>query len=250
MLERLAKAAITPERREPAKTNVDWDSRDSIDAGGETLAYWSAGTGPAILLVHGWEGSHADLDAFVSPLLAAGLRVVAIDLPAHGESSGVTASPHDLGGAILALGAALGPFAGVIGHSAGCAATAYALVAGLRTDCVVLVGTPERYERYVRWVAQEAGVDGDALIEAFGVLGVDVRSLVMSDNAAQSNVPALVVHSNDDRTCDVRGALRVAAAWPRSETLLVDGLGHMRILRDPAVIDSIVAFVKRRDATA
>jgi pimeloyl-ACP methyl ester carboxylesterase len=243
MLEGIATAAITPKRRGPAGSNIVWDSRETLDHNGGKLVYWSSGTGPAILLVHGWEGSHGDLDAFVGPLLAAGLRVVALDLPAHGESTGVTSALPDFGNAILALDEAIGPFAGTIAHSAGCAATGYALLNGFRSRCAVLVATPERYETYIRWVAQEAGVDGDALIETFKARGIDVPSLVLSENAKHMNVPAMIVHSNDDRTCDVNGALRVAAAWPASKVLLVDNLGHMRILRDPTVIESIVSFV-------
>jgi pimeloyl-ACP methyl ester carboxylesterase len=57
----------------------------------ETIAAWEWGAGPTILLVHGWEGSHADLDGFVAPLIAAGLRAIAMDLPAHGASTGTLA---------------------------------------------------------------------------------------------------------------------------------------------------------------
>jgi pimeloyl-ACP methyl ester carboxylesterase len=53
----------------------------------------------------------------------------------------------------------------------------------------------------------------------------------------------LIVHSVDDRTCEVRGARAVAAAWRGSEMLEVDGLGHSRILRDPSVIARVVDFL-------
>jgi pimeloyl-ACP methyl ester carboxylesterase len=249
-LQRIATEAITPKRRGPVPSSIVWDSRASLPFHeAETLAYWSSGSGPPVLLVHGWEGSHADLDAFVGPLLAAGLRVVAVDLPGHGESTGTVAAAPDLGNAVVAIGEALGPLAGIIGHSAGSPAVAYALLAGLRTSCAVLIASPERYERYLRWYAQEAGVDGDALIEVFASRGIDVPSLVLSENAAGIDLPALIVHSNDDRTCDVRNAHDIAAAWRGSELLLVDGLGHNRLLRDPAVVEAVVDFVARSATT-
>lgn len=240
-LERIATEAITPKRREPAASNVFWDSRETAGS----IVYWSCGSGPPVLLVHGWEGSHVDLDAFVGPLLARGMRVVALDLPAHGMSSGATAALPECGRAVLAVAERLGPLAGAIGHSAGAPSIAIALQGGLDVARVALLATPERYERYFRWVAQENGVDGDALIAVLRARGVDVASLVLSENAAFFDVPALIVHSIDDRTCDVSGARRVAAAWRNSELLELDGLGHMRILRDTAAIERVANFVAR-----
>src|SRR5213082_3427517 len=46
------------------------------------------GAGPAVLLVHGWEGRGAQLGALVDPLVEAGYRVIALDGPAHGDSAG------------------------------------------------------------------------------------------------------------------------------------------------------------------
>ncbi|HEY6073502.1 MAG TPA: alpha/beta fold hydrolase, partial [Anaerolineales bacterium] len=48
---------------------------------------WGKG-GLAVLLMHGWGGSRAQMTGFVDPLLEAGYGVVAYDQPAHGESEG------------------------------------------------------------------------------------------------------------------------------------------------------------------
>ncbi len=238
-LERIAIEAITPKRRELSPSNVTWESRETAGP----ITYWSRGSGPPVLLVHGWEGSHADLDAFVAPLLARGMRVVTFDLPAHGESLGATASLPECGRAVLAIGGRIGPLAGAIGHSAGAPSIAFALQHGLHVGRVALLASPERYERYVRWFAEENGVDGDALVVALQARGIDVPSLALSENAAQFDTPALIVHSSDDRTCDVRGARRIAAAWRNSDLLEVDGLGHNRILRDPDIIERVANFI-------
>src|SRR5205085_10246750 len=54
----------------------------------QRLAAWRWGTGPTILLVHGWEGRGAQLGALVEPLVDAGFSVLTFDGPAHGDSSG------------------------------------------------------------------------------------------------------------------------------------------------------------------
>ncbi|MGA7570216.1 MAG: alpha/beta fold hydrolase [Candidatus Aquilonibacter sp.] len=241
--ERIAEALLTPERGEPATSTVPWESRETLDTPQGSIAYWTSGSGPAVLLVHGWEGSHAQMDAFVAPLLAQGARVVSVDLPAHGESGGITASPLDSGAVVAQLGAHLGPLAGAIGHSGGCPAIAIAMRAGLRVQRVALIATPERWERYVRWFAQEEGVDAERLIDTLRARGVDTASLVLPETVSAFDIPALIVHSEDDRTCKIEAARRVAAAWRGSEFLTVDGLGHMRILKDAAVVERVAQFM-------
>jgi len=78
-LERIAEALLTPSRGELATSTVPWESRETLDTPHGSIAYWTSGSGPAVLLVHGWEGSHAQMDAFVAPLLARDARVVSLD---------------------------------------------------------------------------------------------------------------------------------------------------------------------------
>jgi pimeloyl-ACP methyl ester carboxylesterase len=56
-----------------------------IDVAGTTIAYRELGSGPAVLLVHGWPTS-SYLWRNVMPAIAARNRVIAIDLPGFGES--------------------------------------------------------------------------------------------------------------------------------------------------------------------
>src|ERR1700741_4784010 len=53
---------------------------------GHRIAGESWGDGPGVYLVHGWGGCRAHLGVFVKPLVEAGHRVIAFDLPSHNES--------------------------------------------------------------------------------------------------------------------------------------------------------------------
>lgn len=53
----------------------------------------------------------------------------------------------------------------------------------------------------------------------------------------------LVVHDTEDRVVDVRQADLLAAAG--GEVVRTTGLGHSRILGDPAVVTDVVAFLDR-----
>jgi pimeloyl-ACP methyl ester carboxylesterase len=244
-LDALVTEMITPVRRErPALgESSSWTERGTLESARGTIAYWSAGSGSPVLLVHGWEGTHDDLSGFVAPLVDSGRRVVALDLFAHGESSGSSASLDDLAESVRAAGARFGPFEGVIAHSIGCAAAGIALAGGTLAERAVLVSTPVRYERYVSGYAEHAGIPVSALVAAFARRGIDVASFDLQRSAAAIDIAALIVHSLDDRVTLISGAEAVAAAWRNSTFLRVDGLGHMRILRDPDTIAAATRFV-------
>ena len=83
---------LTPRRhvRPPPVLAVP-DADERIDLG-DGLVAWRWGERdpaiPTVLLVHGFEGNRAQFGAILEALLARGLSVVALDVPAHGESVG------------------------------------------------------------------------------------------------------------------------------------------------------------------
>ncbi len=243
--EEIARALLAPARRAARPSPVLWDATTKPSANVGPLAMWRAGAGPCVVLVHGWETDHRDMDAFVAPLVAAGRSVVAFDFPAHGESPGETATLPDLAEALAAVCAFVGPVDGIVAHSVGCAATAIALAGGLRVRRAAFIAPPLRYEAFVRAYAERAGADGDALVSALAKLGLDVAPLDLRENAARidDHVPLLLVHSTDDRVCAVENTHRIAAVWPGATKAIVEGLGHSRILRNENVIARVRDFL-------
>ena len=69
---------------------------------------WGEKEHPAVALAHGWELQAGRMGHFVNPLLRAGFRVVAIDLPAHGASGGSLLNVPDGAAAIADACAACG----------------------------------------------------------------------------------------------------------------------------------------------
>ena len=57
-----------------------------VTLGGVKVHYLQAGQGPTVLLVHGLGTSLVTWQRNVEPLVAAGYRVLALDLPGHGDS--------------------------------------------------------------------------------------------------------------------------------------------------------------------
>jgi pimeloyl-ACP methyl ester carboxylesterase len=57
-------------------------------------------------------------------------------------------------------------------------------------------------------------------------------------------VPLLVVHDQKDRITPFDGSSALVQHWPGARLMATEGLGHGRILSEPAVIDAIVRFVE------
>lgn len=112
------------------------------DLPGARVAYDLAGDGPPVVLIHGWACRRSDF-AGVANDLARDHRVMAIDLPWHGEST--AESPRwtmdDLGALVDAVVADEGMRgAAMVGHSMGVAVAIEAVLAGAGQRIIGLDG--------------------------------------------------------------------------------------------------------------
>jgi pimeloyl-ACP methyl ester carboxylesterase len=214
---------------------------------GPQLTARSFGSGPLVLLVHGWEGRGTQLGRFVEPLLRAGFRVIALDLPAHGESAGTRTDLIECTEALRKVGRDVGPVAGIITHSFGGAITTLALERGLDARVVVLIASPSSIDDVLRRFEQLIGLSV-AGARAFRSAierqtRVKLADVEIFERVAGLQVPALIVHDRGDREVPFHDAERLAARWPGSTLVATTDLGHRRILKDDDVIARAVAFV-------
>jgi alpha-beta hydrolase superfamily lysophospholipase len=100
---------------------------------------WLWGTGPSVLLVHGWGGRGTQLGSFVEPLVARGFSVVTFDAPGHGASGAGLVTIPQIVAATRAAAATRGALAGLIAHSVGATVAARAMYEGLDAAAAVFV---------------------------------------------------------------------------------------------------------------
>ena len=227
--------------------------RDTVVAGGRSLAVWRAGpaAAPAVLLVHGWGGRALQMGGFVAPQLERGFRVVWFDQPGHGESAPGAVALPDMVRAVEALATTHGPFTAAIGHSLGAAALGLALRGGLALGRVVFVSPPASMHEHARNFARLLGFTPrvrEAMRRRFERrYGVRFADIDHSEELEQLRLPALFVHDRDDREVPFEHTLRLSARIPAARLLRTWGLGHRRILRDRDIVRAAVDFVSGRD---
>ncbi len=243
--------AILSPKRTGVTRRVNHKIGDGADARLPGADGWimtrSWGTGPTILLLHGWNGNGADMEDFVEPLVARGYRVVAFDAPAHGESSGRRTNLLQCAGAALQVAAAHGPVHGAISHSFGGPTIALAMRSGLSLNRLVMIGPPRSIAEMSAVRARKAGVPeqiidrGNRLIaERFAI---DWDHIATDRMIAEADVPVLVIHDRDDRTVPWDDGAKIASAAANGRLVTTSGLGHDAILWDPGVVQEAADFL-------
>ena len=234
-------------RRHPRFTQAP-DAVEHFRAGRHRVAsYIWQGGGPTVVLVHGWNGTSADLRSFIGPLRDTGRRVVAIDLPAHGRSSGLFSDLPTAADAVEAVLRREPSVEAVIAHSFGVPATVLAAARGAPMPRAVLISGPIAVEPYLQKFIQILGLSAAtragiqkrlrAKLEQTRLPSADLSTL-----APRLTTKGLIVHDRSDREVPFLSALTLNRAWTGSELLATEGLGHRKLLADSSVVERAVQF--------
>jgi len=228
-----------------------------LDIEGHRIAIytWGKPEAPAVLLVHGWEGRGSQMAAFAAPLVEAGYRVVAIDAPAHGNSTGKQTDGFEVGRVVLAVSRHVGDVHGTISHSFGSICVLLAMDDGLEVKRSVMLAPGVEGEVFFRGFAEIIGLPSkstevlrDRVIERFG--GDHWNKFTNKHQGgilAGHSDGAMVVHDTEDREVPYHQSVELAHHADGAQLLTTRGLGHRRVLRDPAVVAEVAAFIAKTD---
>lgn len=214
---------------------------------------WSAGAGPSVIVVHGWAGRSSQMIPLATRLINDGFTVWGFDATGHGASAGRRVSFAHFARDIAEFGEHVarqnGPVHGYVGHSSGgllmmSARELYGL-RGLNYACLnaprapyavleaidnALRPTPEVAEKLAHYYSESLGYSWEEMKrgDAFRPLG-DERLFLCYDV--------------DDPQVDHSDSTIIRPLWPACEVVLTHGLGHMKPLRDPNVVDAVSNFL-------
>ncbi len=235
--------ALAPEEAQLLATAA----RSGTEVDGQVIPMWSWGTGPRILLVHGWDSRGVHLGRYVPALVERGHAVTLYDAPAHGGTTGHMTSVVHMGRALQAVARSLGEIHAVIGHSAGSAASLWAFAHGLEVACSVHLAGPSTLEHVMKAAARMASLGREqylafrAAVAEF--MGCPIEDMSVERLAPFLKHPALIVHDPEDPMIPFTESEALHARWPLSTLRAVRGVGHRRILFDPQIVDDCASFV-------
>jgi len=206
-----------------------------------------------VLVIHGWRSRTEFMRALIQGLTGEGYRVMSLDLPGHGASSG---RRLDVKTAVQATKAAadwFGPVFAIVGHSFGGAVAINAAagsvegLAALPAARLVTIASPsvlgDIFERFGEVVGLGARSQAAMNSQVLRVAGRPLSAYQSGELLMRMPIETLVVHAHDDREVSPRHAELVAKAGPHVRLEWREGLGHRRIISDAGVVNSVVDFL-------
>ena len=245
----------TPPRHAPRKWELELAGRaqsSSVKVGRKTIPVVAWGQGRTVLLVHSWGGRGTQMGRFVDPLVDAGFRVVAFDLPAHGVAGTGETDMVECAAAVAAVASAQSeaghPVAAVIAHSFG---VMTALLAsrehGFVIPKLVSIGAFESCRWFIDAAQNHLALSDEVAtrirqnFEARHGNRVTWDQLSVVEMLRASRAKTLIIHDRFDREIPYEHSYALRSVDRNGAYFPTVGLGHRRILGDAAVIARSVA---------
>ncbi len=224
---------------------------------GMILKGYVLGTGPAVLLSHGW-GSRASHMATIARTVAkAGFRTVTFDQPAHGRSvkkDNVNRSNlPEFCRALCAVARETGPLHAVIGHSLGAAAailsaggSPVALEGGIVPARLVSVSSPSGLKSIIDGFCRMHGIPdrSEDLIEGIERKCGFPRAIYDAGPALRATgARIMIVHDRDDWVIPFDEALKLQEACSGARLVATEKSRHRDILVNRIMLRAVKDFL-------
>jgi pimeloyl-ACP methyl ester carboxylesterase len=207
--------------------------------------------GPVVLLVHGWGGHAGQMLALADTLAAQGMRPMIVEMPAHGRSRGSTSNLPQFARVIEYVSARLQQQGhsvhGLVAHSLGANAGAYAASRGLPVNRLVLLAPPASPHEYTRLFAHVFGLSETT--RAAMQRRVEAREGILMPQfepaavGPRIHLPTLVVHDRQDSINRFADGVAYSEAIGGARLVATEGLGHQKILKDTGVLQHVASFL-------
>ena len=216
----------------------------------DTIRCWQWGQGPALIFVHGWGGIGLQFHTYIDKALAMGFSVILFDAPAHGLSPGKTCSYFQMTDAVRALLHRTDPVAGLIGHSFGAAAIVNALSKENLDLPAVLIAPALDLVQTLNRAFTSYGIPERIYMKPIHCFEKKYRYSFYDDNPINllddRRQTLFMIHDPQDRVIPYADSKKAAERYPGFSFLTVEGLGHKRIVSNPAVVDTALRFIENR----
>ncbi len=232
-----------------AKDFISQCQSHTFNLNGKPYKYFQRGSGPTVLHIHGIHGNLGSMVPIAQSLLEQDYQVVLFDAPAHGEALGSTTNPFEVREMIRGMYDRLGQLHAVVAHSMGGLWALSAWNSSVHAEAFVSISTPSNLGFLVEKYAEICRADADSVRELRreieNLLGEGVwTEYSPSENVKAIHVPGLILHGAKDNFVPPEHAADLYSGWHRSALELVEGAGHLNILKSPEVLALISAYLR------
>jgi pimeloyl-ACP methyl ester carboxylesterase len=218
--------------------------------GHKIQTYHWHGTGPRVLLAHGWESNSARWKPLIALLKAANFDIVAMDAPRHGATEGRYFGAILYGEMMDIVVNRFKPTA-IVGHSIGGFATTYYLHRFEKqkkdpsVSRLILLATPSNlryiFDLFLRVIGVNKNVRRGYYKEFERLAGAKTEEFTAENFCKTLTIKALIVHDKTDDVAPFADSIKINAALKDAQHLITEGFGHR--LQDAFVHQKVVAFL-------
>jgi pimeloyl-ACP methyl ester carboxylesterase len=210
---------------------------------------WSFGTGPVVLLVHGYSGRGIQMAQLARTISRHGFRAVIFDAGGHGsarqEKIGFDTFIEDTAAIASHIGK---PLFAMIGHSAGGLAMMRArAIHGVRAQRYAVIAAP--YYPYVPLDNMiKRGAPRSVLPYVKAILSDQFRA-TWTELAGgisflpEEGKPLLAIYDESDDRVHATDAEKISALWPNTKVVRTLGYGHNKLLQSKETLEATTDFL-------
>ncbi len=213
-------------------------------------SYRWEGTKETILLIHGWESNSHRWKTLAEKLNASGYNVIAVDAPAHGNSTGKQIDMPLYADSIAHLITIYKPSI-LIGHSMGGMATLYHQYKykAKTVRKIIALAAPAELKDLMLHYKNLLGFSTTFMqdLESYFVNKYDFKFADFSIPKFVQNLSmkGLIVHDTEDDIISYKAALAISKEWKDATLITTQGQGHS--LFTPKVDEDILTFIRKEE---
>jgi len=209
----------------------------------------TVGSGPEVIVAHGWSSHGLMLKRLIQPLCDEGYCMIFPDFPAHGASPGNSSNGFEFGETMSALLVKYPNTHALIGHSLGALGCIMALTqTPNKVEKFISVAAPVHFDHVLRRFIQQvsAGQKTHDVMEKLLQVRFPRDKSEFSAIDLIVNKPVhlnmLVVQDDSDPEVQISDA-REFAEVAKAEILITQNLGHIKIMHDSSTIGKMIHFI-------
>ena len=210
---------------------------------------WNSTADKRLLILHGFESRAYKFDMYISPMLANGWGIIAMDAKAHGKSEGERIILPDYVAMVHQLEIEFGKFSGYLAHSFGGIAISLHLEKEANPDARLVLIAPatetntaiDLFSKIVDLKPEVRSALNDLILEKSGnpTSFYSVKRIL-----PKLSNETLWIHDKNDRITplqDVHPIMEQNLSHIRF--LITEELGHSRIYKEKEVVEKVVSFI-------
>ncbi len=228
--------------------------RSSLTVNSKKVKCYSWGSGKKnIMIVHGWSSRASRFYKLIEKLVDANYRVIAFDMPGHGESEGNGATILDVNFILKELQNKFGPFEAIVCHSLGALFSFYALKNGLFAKKIISISSVCEFKYATYRAASFVNLKDRTINALYSKLEKIFRSkTIWTDFSADNKIDdvgskIIIIHDRFDDYVDYSQSKKINDAAKDSKMISTEGLGHFKILSEDSVVKNVLREINDSD---